>query len=550
MACNDCPELNPNPNEGCLQPINSSCVTYDGNDVDCADIASGQTISQVIETLANNDCELQEQLDDLEDDLQELSGVVLTIEDKIQELSGNQYEFSCEELSECELNSLGNVDTNPVSGDSIIFNGEKWINYTPEPLEPYQFSCTELAACSINSLGDVVITSPSSGQAIVYNGTNFVNQTLPSYVYTGDSGLTLTANNFQLGGTLLQHTTINGNTNLYDLIVNNAKSFSVTSGTSPGTAGASKAFFSFDLPTNYSSPSGYAAEYHQAKHYLNGYNLTDGRVINSHIVFSEYNIGANTTIGAGSSISGTFNVARFKATAPNVNLTRTQADAGATLIRHLHNHVTFLHLDSGSTDVTKFVTFNKFANHTVATNYDSAFESNKFDEFIQIYIGNAKGDAAETTSLKMPNTYGIWQEGADDKNFFRGDIINSPLAGVGNRAVYSTANGTLTNSSSDETLKDDVTGLSYGLDTIMGLRPVSYNWIDKAKYGTQREIGFIAQEIIQYVPEVVGENASGTLSVDYPKLTAVLTNAIQELKNKVDLLQTQVTNLQNPPEQS
>ena len=166
MACNDCPELNPNPNEGCLQPINSSCVTYDGNDVDCADIASGQTISQVIETLANNDCELQEQLDDLEDDLQELSGVVLTIEDKIQELSGNQYEFSCEELSECELNSLGNVDTNPVSGDSIIFNGEKWINYTPEPLEPYQFSCTELAACSINSLGDVVITSPSSGQAI------------------------------------------------------------------------------------------------------------------------------------------------------------------------------------------------------------------------------------------------------------------------------------------------------------------------------------------------------------------------------------------------
>ena len=150
----------------------------------------------------------------------------------------------------------------------------------------------------------------------------------------------------------------------------------------------------------------------------------------------------------------------------------------------------------------------------------------------------------------MPNTYGIWQEGADDKNFFRGDIINSPLAGVGNRAVYSTANGTLTNSSSDETLKDDVTGLSYGLDTIMGLRPVSYNWIDKAKYGTQREIGFIAQEIIQYVPEVVGENASGTLSVDYPKLTAVLTNAIQELKNKVDLLQTQVTNLQNPPEQS
>lgn len=175
MACNDCPELNPNPNEGCLQPINSSCVTYDGNDVDCADIASGQTISQVIETLANNDCELQEQLDDLEDDLQELSGVVLTIEDKIQELSGNQYEFSCEELSECELNSLGNVDTNPVSGDSIIFNGEKWINYTPEQLEPYQFSCEELSGCSIDDLADVELSNEMSGDTLIHNGMQFVN---------------------------------------------------------------------------------------------------------------------------------------------------------------------------------------------------------------------------------------------------------------------------------------------------------------------------------------------------------------------------------------
>lgn len=52
--------------------------------------------------------------------------------------------------------------------------------------------------------------------------------------------------------------------------------------------------------------------------------------------------------------------------------------------------------------------------------------SNKFDEFIQIYIGNAKGDAAETTSLKMPNTYGIWQEGQAEKNYFAGEIFMLP----------------------------------------------------------------------------------------------------------------------------
>lgn len=290
------------------------------------------------------------------------------------------------------------------------------------------FNCSDLATCSIDDLGAGVLT------------------------INGLSGDGKAASPVKLGGTLNQNTTIDGASNVYNLIFNNIRSFEVTSGTSPGTAGTTKAFYSFDLPANYSSPGGYSAEYHTAKHYLNGYNLTNGRGITSHNVFSEYNIGADTTIGAGSLISGTFNVARFKATAPNVNLTRTQGQAGATLIRHLYNHVTTLQLDSGSTDVTEFVTFNKFANHAVTTNYDPAFESNKFDEFIQIYIGNAKGDAAETTSLKMPNTYGIWQEGADDKNLFRGRIIlpaistyaDDTAAGVGGLTtgtLYKTATG-------------------------------------------------------------------------------------------------------------
>lgn len=52
MACNDCPELNPDPNEGCLTQINSECVTYDGNDVDCAD---GGTIIFTIRFTDNDD---------------------------------------------------------------------------------------------------------------------------------------------------------------------------------------------------------------------------------------------------------------------------------------------------------------------------------------------------------------------------------------------------------------------------------------------------------------------------------------------------------------
>lgn len=114
------------------------------------------------------------------------------------------------------------------------------------------------------------------------------------------------------------------------------------------------------------------------------------------------------------------------------------------------------------------------------------------------------------------------------------------LAGTGNRAVYSTSTGVLTNSSSDKTLKTDDKTIEYGLSAIQALRPISFKWIDEERFGSQREIGFIAQEMQTVVPEVVGTNNDKTLSIDYAKLTAVLVKAVQELKAEIDDLKTQL----------
>lgn len=121
-----------------------------------------------------------------------------------------------------------------------------------------------------------------------------------------------------------------------------------------------------------------------------------------------------------------------------------------------------------------------------------------------------------------------------------GNIRNSALAGVGNRAVYSDANGVLTNSSSDQNLKTNIVSLAStmsALETISQLRGVYYNWLDTNKMGRQRELGFLAQEVQPYLPELIGTNHDGTLSLDYPKLTAVLTEAVKQLHTEVKALQ-------------
>jgi len=286
MACNDCPELNPNPNEGCLQPINSSCVTYDGNDVDCADIASGQTISQVIETLANNDCNLQEQIDDLKDDLQELSGVVQVIDNKIEELSGSQYVFDCSELSACSIDSLSDVDVSPVSGDSLIFNGEKWVNYTPEEVIPYLFNCSELSGCELDDLGNVIETSSVSGDILIKNNTHWINQPLSSLI-TANNGLNKSSNNIKLGGTLLEDTIIDNDS--YDLTFENVSKFGIFSGSATYTDVTS--FQTEHALSNPTSNLGHQTNILGTQLTLSSYNLTNGKTLINSLFSNKFTIG-------------------------------------------------------------------------------------------------------------------------------------------------------------------------------------------------------------------------------------------------------------------
>ncbi|MCB0842663.1 MAG: tail fiber domain-containing protein, partial [Bacteroidetes bacterium] len=77
------------------------------------------------------------------------------------------------------------------------------------------------------------------------------------------------------------------------------------------------------------------------------------------------------------------------------------------------------------------------------------------------------------------------------------------LGGAANRWVEVFAfNGTI--NTSDIREKKDITDIHYGLDEIMKLRPVSFNWIKRPELGTK--LGLIAQEVKPVISEVVKTN--------------------------------------------
>ncbi|MCI5058224.1 MAG: tail fiber domain-containing protein [Flavobacteriales bacterium] len=108
--------------------------------------------------------------------------------------------------------------------------------------------------------------------------------------------------------------------------------------------------------------------------------------------------------------------------------------------------------------------------------------------------------------------------------------------------VYAT-NGTI--QTSDKRLKTNIRKLDYGLDQIMKIEPVRFNWKDGKS--TNDKVGFIAQDIQKIFPELVnvGDDPKQTLGLNYAEMVVILTSGIQELKKENDLLKTRLLRLEH-----
>ena len=89
---------------------------------------------------------------------------------------------------------------------------------------------------------------------------------------------------------------------------------------------------------------------------------------------------------------------------------------------------------------------------------------------------------------------------------------------------------------SDKRLKTNVQPIESGLDKVMKMQGVSYERNDVEE--PRRQVGVLAQDMEEIVPEVVltADDEMQTKSVDYGKLTAVLVEAIKELKLEIEQL--------------
>jgi hypothetical protein len=93
-------------------------------------------------------------------------------------------------------------------------------------------------------------------------------------------------------------------------------------------------------------------------------------------------------------------------------------------------------------------------------------------------------------------------------------------------------------------MKDNITSLAGGLQTVLEMNPVSFTWKDKSD--SNRHIGLIAQEVAPLVPEVIdtGDDPDKTLGINYAGLVPVLISAIKEQQAQIEAMKVIISGME------
>jgi len=141
-----------------------------------------------------------------------------------------------------------------------------------------------------------------------------------------------------------------------------------------------------------------------------------------------------------------------------------------------------------------------------------------------------------SSSLRDGMYIGYGNANSGDTRLYGGGNTGSPVTISSGGTL--TASGNLT-ANSDISLKKNIVTIENALDKVLNLRGVEFDRIDIEDH----QIGVIAQEIEQVIPEVVKVGEKGIKSVAYGNMVAVLIEAIKEQNKIIMELKLEIENL-------
>ena len=188
-------------------------------------------------------------------------------------------------------------------------------------------------------------------------------------------------------------------------------------------------------------------------------------------------------------------------------------------------------------------------------NYNSSLQSSGELQY------SAAGHFFADTSVVSSGIPGAWHRMNGDfrwGTYSGSTVITEAIlmaSSTGNLDIDGTLYQNSASTNSDQKMKENVVTLTNCLNKVSQLRGVEFDWKSEYRRDASHDIGVIAQEVEAVIPEIVNErelqvgikgNDGETIkSVDYSKFTAVLIEAVKELKTQNEALEARIASLES-----
>ena len=171
---------------------------------------------------------------------------------------------------------------------------------------------------------------------------------------------------------------------------------------------------------------------------------------------------------------------------------------------------------------------------TFSTNSAGPYERARIDSSGNLLVGttSSAGSYLFQISGNFSGSYGQLVKSSASSGYMISFNTSSGQAG------YISSSGTSTSyvASSDQRLKENIVDAPSALGSINAIKVRSFDWKSD---GSHVDYGYIAQELLEVVPEAVSvhEDPEQMMGVDFGKLTPRLVKAIQELTARLEALE-------------
>ena len=193
---------------------------------------------------------------------------------------------------------------------------------------------------------------------------------------------------------------------------------------------------------------------------------------------------------------------------------------------------------SGAITLSNFVSFTMDGNTITGIDDSGEFTNNDSHIMTSAAVEDKILGYGYTT-----NTGNVTSGSTVDFNNLTCDQIGVNVSANGTDGRIDAGNDIVAFSTSDKRLKENIKPLDNALDKVLKISGVSFDWKPlteeekKTIHGNQgHDVGVIAQEIEEVLPEVVTTRDSGYKAVKYEKIVPLLIESIKELKAEIEEL--------------